>query len=415
VLGWVLGAALWWGVAPAGAGAGPAALSLGATQPTGYVNLTLAGPAGARVVLSEREPGVSRRIATVTLGATGRRILRHALTWSCAPRVRTILAHASGPGAAPASLTVHTPACTHRLAVALPASATASRHDLIPVVDRWGTGALAVTVCEVPPGGVSTCRRQTLAPGRSRGTVRLNLPRPGGYLITITGHAGVPHRRIVWVHHRDGRLTLLAAGDSEMQELDTDLAADLAPYRVRVSEDARPSTGLTVPGPLNWQAEARRQVRALHPDVTVVSMGANEGYAITGPTGGPVNCCGAAWTAGYGQLVFTMANTLLAGDLGRVYWLKLATPRPANFQRIFNRVNAGIVAAANRLRGRMALIDANAFFTPGNVYRNQMSYDGRRFTIHEPDGIHLDATADEIAARLIVQRLLADRIIRPLP
>jgi hypothetical protein len=58
------------------------------------------------------------------------------------------------------------------------------------------------------------------------------------------------------------------------------------------------------------------------------------------------------------------------------------------------------------------LIDANAFFTPGNRYRDFMTYQGRGFVIHESDGVHLSTASDTVAAQLVVHQMLADHIIR---
>ena len=144
----------------------------------------------------------------------------------------------------------------------------------------------------------------------------------------------------------------------------------------------------------------------MRPDVSVVIMGANDGFSIGG-----AGCCGAAWSEGYANLVAEMMRTLLRGSHGRVYWCLLPTPSPANFKNVFDGVNAGIRRAAKRFPGRVGVIDLNAVFTPGNVYRNYMVYDGHGFVIHETDGIHLSAASDVVVAQLIRQRLIADRVI----
>jgi hypothetical protein len=148
------------------------------------------------------------------------------------------------------------------------------------------------------------------------------------------------------------------------------------------------------------------------PDVTVIFMGANDGFSVNGAHGQPVGCCSAAWSAGYASLVAEMMRIYLRDNAGRVYWFLLPTPRPQNFQRVFDAVNAGIREAAERFPGRVSLIDANAFFTPGNRYRDYMTYHGHGFTIHEADGIHLSTASDTVAGALLTQRLLADHIIR---
>jgi hypothetical protein len=146
--------------------------------------------------------------------------------------------------------------------------------------------------------------------------------------------------------------------------------------------------------------------------VTVFFMGANDGFSVAGDGGQRVQCCSAAWSAGYANLVAEMMRIYLRGNSGRVYWFLLAAPRPANFKSVFNGVNAGIRQAAARFPGRVGLIDANAFFTPGNRYRNYMVYRGHGFVIHESDGIHLSTASDAIDARIFTRRLLADRVIR---
>jgi hypothetical protein len=205
---------------------------------------------------------------------------------------------------------------------------------------------------------------------------------------------------------------LLAAGDSEMQEVDDFVAQDLRGNRVNVTNDARISTGLTNLFFFDWQAHARRQAISLRPDVTVMFIGGNEGFPIPDAQGRAIACCSRAWSAGYAALVARMMRTYLRGGAGRVYWFLLPTPRTRHFQSLFDALNAGIRAAAARFPGRVSLIDANAFFTPHDRYRDFMVYRRRGFVIHGSDGIHLSTTANEVAASLIVRQLRSDRIIR---
>jgi hypothetical protein len=197
-----------------------------------------------------------------------------------------------------------------------------------------------------------------------------------------------------------------------MQILDDFIAQDIAPYDVAVTNDARISTGLTNSFFFDWPVHARQQAPTLRPDVTVFFVGANDGFSVRGPGGHQVSCCGAAWSVGYANLVARMMSIYLRGNSGRIYWFLLPAPAPANFKSVFNGVNAGIRRAAERFSGRVSLIDANAFFTPGNRYRNYMVYRGHGFVIHESDGIHLSTASDAVAARLFIRKLLADHIIR---
>lgn len=295
--------------------------------------------------------------------------------------------------------------------------ATVSRHaaqggDLtVGLADRWGIGGLPAVICIAPPGARPACSHWQIRSGERRHVIRFAVPRIGAWTVTVQTAYRQRFATIVWVSH-PGPIRLLAAGDSEMQILDDFLAQDLAPYGVAVTSDARISTGLTNTFFFNWQAEARFRAATLHPDVTVMFLGANDGFSVAGPGGRTAMCCGPAWSAGYANLAAEMMTTFLRGQAGRAYWFTLPTPLPANFQGVFDAVNGGIHQAAGRFPGRVALVDANAFFTPGNRYRDYMTYHQQGFVIHESDGIHLSTASDQVAAGLVVGQLLADRVIR---
>ena len=318
-------------------------------------------------------------------------------------------AHAIG---ASATRPYHRVPSNHRLTTTIASRARAGGSISIRLHDRWNLGGIPLTICLTPPGGRRTCTRWHLRTGRPSRVVRIGVARPGGWHATVLSPDGAREDQQVWVSHPGGRIRVLAAGDSEMQILDTFIAQDAARYGVSVTSDARISTGLTNSFFFDWPRHARAQAATLQPDATVFFIGANDGFSVSGPDGHPVGCCGADWSAGYANRVAEMMRIYLRGESGRVYWFVLPTPRPANFQRLFNAVNAGIRSAARRFPGRVALIDANAFFTPGNRYRDFMVYHGRGFVIHEPDGIHLSTAADQIDASFVVRQLLHDRLIR---
>jgi hypothetical protein len=45
-------------------------------------------------------------------------------------------------------------------------------------------------------------------------------------------------------------------------------------------------------------------------------------------------------------------------------------------------------------------------------YRDFMTWNGHGFAIHEPDGVHLSTSADQVAAQLVAHQMLVDRLIR---
>jgi hypothetical protein len=378
----------------------------------GYIEARVAGQARAVIQLTEVEASGKRPIGKLRLSASGIAVVPRLLEWECRPRVRTVVVDYVDAPTDAGRAHIRTPSCAGRLSTQIPGAGTVGGDAQIQLRDRWPIGGLPATVCVTPPGGIRECSDASLRPGRTRLTVAVPLARPGGWLVTVSSEVGRAHQGLVWASHGDGVVRLLAAGDSEMQILDGFIGQDLASRGVQVQSDARISTGLTNSFFFNWQNEARARARSFAPDVTVVFMGANDGFSVAGPGGTAVGCCGVAWSDGYANLVAAMMRTLLRGNAGRVYWCTLPAPRPLKFQSVFDGVNAGIRLAAQRFPGRVGLIDTNAFFTPGNQYRNFMTYAGHSFVIHEADGIHLSAASDAIVAQLVTRRLIADRVVR---
>jgi lysophospholipase L1-like esterase len=378
----------------------------------GYVGAKVSGPLGTNVQLSEQRQR-SRRVITVLRLAGGSTNVPDALTWSCDLRDRQLVATTLPPVPPQQAIAiVRTPSCEHRLAAAVDRHARVGAGLTVRLRDRWGVGSLPLTICVAPPGASRECRPWRLDAGRPTRVLSVPATRPGGWNVTVMTNYGQKRITAVWVAHPGGRIRLLAAGDSEMQLLDDFLAQDLRSRGLEVTSDARISTGLTNSFFFDWQSHARAQAATLRPDVTVMFLGGNEGFPVAGQRGQRVFCCTPAWSAGYANLVARMMMTYLRGDAGRVYWFLLPVPRAGNFQRLFSAVNAGIREAGRRFPGRVALVDAASFFTPGDRYRDFMTYHGRGFVIHESDGVHLSVSSDGVAAQLVEHQLLADRLIR---
>ncbi|MDX6691515.1 MAG: uncharacterized protein QOG15_2972 [Solirubrobacteraceae bacterium] len=208
---------------------------------------------------------------------------------------------------------------------------------------------------------------------------------------------------------RLGRLRLLATGDSMIQIIDSYLDQRLKRRRkTSVRSDAHISTGISSPSELNWVKKARNQAGSVKPDVTVMFIGANDGFPIGGAP-----CCNAAWVTQYARRVASMMRSYRRGGRSLVYWLTLPAPSPSrpNFAKVFPRVNEAIRRAAVRFASGVRVLDMGKVFTPGGVFRRTMSYGGRTVTVRQPDGIHLTTTGASIAATVIVNRLRADHVL----
>ena len=171
---------------------------------------------------------------------------------------------------------------------------------------------------------------------------------------------------------------------------------------------------------LDWVRKAREQARSVHPDVTAIFLGANDGFPMSTPSGASVACCGAGWVAEYARRVEAMMRSYLRGGRSYVYWMTLPTPRRGNFARVYRAVNRAIRRAGGRVGGGVRVIDLVPVFTPGGRFRQHVTFRGRTVSARQDDGIHLSIAGASIAATLLIDRLRADhalprlcRLMRP--
>jgi hypothetical protein len=208
-------------------------------------------------------------------------------------------------------------------------------------------------------------------------------------------------RGTLHTHH----VRLLATGDSMIQVVDSFLRDRLAHRRV-ISE-AHISTGISHSFGLNWVRHAAAQARNLHPDVTIVWIGPNEGFPIAG-----ASCCGGAWVRRYAARARAMMRSYRRGGRAFVYWLTLPTPRSGALARVLRAVNRAILRAARGAGTGVHVIDMRKVFTPHGHFQQTACYRGRCFAARQPDGVHLSTAGARVAADIVARRLRADRAIR---
>jgi hypothetical protein len=179
----------------------------------------------------------------------------------------------------------------------------------------------------------------------------------------------------------------------------------------RVRSDARISTGLSKPFMLDWVKKAREQARSVHPDVTAIFIGANDGFPMRTRSGTSAPCCGSAWTGEYARRVASMMRSYLRGGRSYVYWMTLPTPRRGDFARVYRSVNRAIKRAAGRVGRGVRVIDLVKVFTPGGRFRQYVRFRGKTVDARQGDGVHLSTAGASIAATLLIDRLGADHAL----
>lgn len=393
---------------PAAAETSAPAVSLTAGKATqGWVTLRAIAPAGATLRVVERAGGRTEPVGDLRADARGRAVKIRATVWRCERRRRTFVATVAGDEAASATASVRTPSCTGRLTARVgPRRAQAGRPVTLTVRDRWRVGAVAVAVCARAPSGSRRCRTVRMAEGRSVATYRFRPKQSGRWTFTATAPGARAVRAALPVRRRGGGLRILATGDSMIQVVDGFLKRRLESGKVKVSSDAHISTGITKPSLLNWPAKARSQARGVRPDVTIMFLGANDGFPIGGAP-----CCGRDWVVAYAKRARGMMRSYQRRGSGTVYWLLLPVPSKRQFQPIFRGVNAAVRRAARDMDGGVHLVDLPRVFTPGGRFRAQMRWQGRLRTVRQGDGVHLSAAGASIAASVVIRQLRRDGVL----
>jgi lysophospholipase L1-like esterase len=219
----------------------------------------------------------------------------------------------------------------------------------------------------------------------------------------------VPRRPAFTRRHR---LRLLATGDSMIQVIDGYLEQRLDRRRATtVRSDPHVSSGITKPRPLDWLGKARGQSSAFKPDVTVMFLGANDGFPLRSAAGATARCCDEAWVSAYARRVEAMMRSYLRGGRSYVYWLTLPTPRRASFVRTYSGVNVAIKRAADRVGGGVRVVDLARVFTPEGRCCQTLTFRGSTINARQPDGIHHSTAGASVAATLIVDQLRADHAL----
>ncbi|UGS36885.1 DUF459 domain-containing protein [Capillimicrobium parvum] len=381
-------------------------LSADTVSENGWIALRITGPAGAQAAIGERVDGAIVPLTSVAL-AGGRAEVPRLAAWQCDRTLRRFVVTTPNPDGtlASADAAVRTPSCSRRMRLTVASSRVRTGGTItVRVEDAWHAGGASARVCARPPRGAGA-RCRVLRPSAAQpATASWRASSAGLWRIRLTTADGQRSDRTVRVSP-PGRVRLLATGDSMIQIIDSDLSARLENAAVR--SDARISTGISKPFMLDWVKLARRQAASSRPDVTVVFLGANDGFPI-----GDVACCGKPWIDAYAGRVRAMMRSYLRDGEGRVYWLLLPPPGKESFARVFRSVNGAIRLAARGQGPRVRLIDVGKVVAPGGHFRRTITYKGRTVVVRQDDQVHLSTAGAAIATDLIVAALRRDGLTR---
>jgi lysophospholipase L1-like esterase len=403
-----------WSVAPAGASM---TLGLDSTEP-GQIAFWVWGPgAFTRVDVVERVRGRDVPVrsftplpVTVADGGlfTGTRFAR-STPWRCDRLTRSFIAvgHRADGSVDTSAAELRTPSCRNRLALIVPRRARRGERVAVRVRDRFRLGGVVTTLCVHPPRAARRCRALPLGSGAVATASAFRAARSGYWSVTLRA----PQQRLRTVvsvgvappPRLPALPVVLTTGDSMMESVDAVLGERLTD-RARVRADVRPGSGLSKTFFVDWSRLPGAQLRRLRPTAAVVFLGANDGWPMRTAGGRVVPCCGEAWIAEYARRARRAMRTYLRRPRAAVVWLNVPAARDPERGPPDDAVNAALARAAAGLR-RVAVLDMNALFTPGDVYRDTMIDHGAPVRVRQADGVHLSAAGAAIAARAVVARL----------
>ena len=373
-------------------------LAADATQP-GVIDLIFFGAQGVGVEFFECVDDTLRPLGTVAGPPEEGTRLLEATTWDCARPSRSFVARAVLPDGTlvAGEYAVRTGSCASRFEVRVPRRVATGKVARVRVVDGWGIGDYKPRLCIAPPRGDKVCsvigfrkavtirtrRFRANLDGRWRVELRIDKDRVRR---TITVGGGPPAK---------APPVVLATGDSTMQGVDNFLADELGDDGT-VRSDIRVGTGISKS---DWQAIAEAQVKRDKPRFTVMSLGVNEGFAMTTPAGAVIECCEQPWLDEYVRRLRAMMNTYRRKGEGRVLWLTLPLPRGGPLTASITAVNGAIVQAAEGIKN-VSVLRMDTLFTP-NGFTEVIRYRGRYIRVRTADGIHLNVSGTAIAANVI--------------
>ena len=412
-------------LAAAGLAAPPTARSQAATQPTpgcdvgpitnflaadatqpGIINLIFFGAQGTSVEFFECVDDVLKPLGTLAGAPDAGTELAEATTWDCDRASRSFVARATLPDGTlvAGAYSVRTGSCASRFDVSVPRRVAPGQVARVRIVDGWGIGDFKPRLCIAPPRGEKLCTVVGFKRAVTIRTRRFRAKAEGRYKIELRVRDHKIKRTITAGGGEAPKPppVVLATGDSTMQGVDNFLADELGDDAT-VRSDIRIGTGIGKPDS-DWLAIAKSQVKKYKPRFTVMSLGVNEGFAMTTPAGVSIECCGEDWIVEYVRRIREMIKTYRREREGRIIWLTLPLPRDGGSKtESITAVNQAIVRAGEGQKG-VTVIRMDTLFTP-NGFADVIKYRGRYITVRTADGIHLNVSGTAIAAKVIAAAL----------
>jgi hypothetical protein len=389
----------------------PASAFAADSSQIGVISLLFFGAQGGEVEYFERVGDKRKSLGKARAAAGAVTTLKDATTWSCDRLERRFEARVKLPDGSTArgEYGVRTASCAGRFRVEAPRRVSPGDRARVRVIDRWNIGGLRPKLCVTPPAGKRACKTLEFKRAVAVATRRFHLRERGRWRVELR----IRDRR---VERRDVRVggdenvetaappTVLAAGDSTMQGIDSYLSDELGD-RASLRRDVQ--LGSAISRGTYWMDHAKSQTKRLRQRVTVLSIGAAfDSFPLPALDGTTAECCGEPWIALYAGRVRIIMQTYLRRGRGRVFWLTPPLPRDPVRLEITSAISVAIERAAAGLAG-VKVIRVDRLFAPSGTYQEVIRYRGRDVRVRDADGVHLNISGTAIMAQLLAPEIRA--------
>ena len=205
---------------------------------------------------------------------------------------------------------------------------------------------------------------------------------------------------------------ILLVGDSLGLDLGGSLQNSLASTGiVAATLDGKESTGLTRPDYYSWPAELNTDLAALHPQVVVVMMGANDPQDFPGPPDVPFGI--PAWTTEYQKRCEEFMR-LATSQGAKLIWVSLPAMQDPALNARIAVVNQLQKQSASSVPGVIYLDAGTVLGGTTSPYSAFVTQGGQNVNVRTPDGIHITPQGGDLLAHYVMSQLRSHYGI-PLP
>ena len=209
----------------------------------------------------------------------------------------------------------------------------------------------------------------------------------------------------------------LFIGDSIMFDLGTQIQYTLnKEYQVKDTQLAyKVSSGLNRIDYYDWYSQTTDILSNYQPDVLVVMFGGNDDQDIRDFQGKYRTSLSDEWKKAYRERVDKYAKIVSQSSLRKVYWVGQPISRNARYNKFFIALNE-IYRDVSKSYPKIQYISTWERFSVNGAFAPILAdKSGKIGYVKNSDAVHFTYHGAKIASEVVIDKLVVDKIIKPLP